>query len=92
MIDGLVALEAKATRKVTGKHLRGLQAFGEEAPHLPRLLVSLDENDRVTEDGIRLLSWRRFIELRWGDRLKGANRRMRPFSRLCSEIAFPTNK
>ena len=47
------------------KHLRGLRAFRDEATECELLLVSLDQNDRTTEDGIRLLHWRRFAELLW---------------------------
>lgn len=67
MIDELFALEVKATTTVSDTHLRGLRAFGEEAPKLPRLRVSFDENDRITDDGIRLPHWRRFIQLLWSD-------------------------
>ncbi|MCA1754294.1 MAG: ATP-binding protein [Spirochaeta sp.] len=67
VIEGLCAVETKATTRVSGKHLRGLRAFAEELPGLPRILVSLDESDRTTEDGIRLLHWRRFVELLWSD-------------------------
>ena len=69
VIDGLCAIETKATARVSGKHLRGLRGFADEAPGVPRILVSLDENDRTTEDGIRLLHWRRFVELLWSDEL-----------------------
>lgn len=69
IIDNLFAVEVKAASRVSAKHLRGLRAFHEEAPHLPRILVSLDEVHRTTEDGIRLLHWRRFVDLLWSDQL-----------------------
>lgn len=69
VIDGLFAVETKSTARVSPKHLRGLRAFADEKPGLPRILVSLDENDRTTDDGIRLLHWRRFLDLLWSDAL-----------------------
>lgn len=77
VIDRLFAVQVNATTRVSRKHVRGLRAFQEEAPELPRILVSLDEVDRTTEDGIRLLHWRRFVELLWSDQFLEADASLR---------------
>jgi uncharacterized protein len=64
-----LAIETKSTTRVSDKHLRGLRAFRDEEPRCELLLVSFDENDRTTEDGVRLLHWRRFAELLWNGEL-----------------------
>ncbi|TVR28753.1 MAG: DUF4143 domain-containing protein [Spirochaetaceae bacterium] len=69
ILEHRLAIEAKSATRVSDKHLRGLRAFCDEEPRSELLLVSLDENDRTTEDGIRLLHWRRFAELLWSGEL-----------------------
>jgi len=51
--DVEVAIEAKASARVTSDHLRGLREIGQDHPRVKRrLLVSLEERPRKTEDGI----------------------------------------
>ncbi len=69
IIADTLAIEVKATTRVGDKQCRGLRAFRDEAPGCELLLVSFDENDRTTEDGIRLLHWRRFAQLLWSGEL-----------------------
>ena len=64
-----LAIEVKSASRVSEKHLRRLRAFRDEATECDLLLVSLDQNDRTTEDGIRLLHWSRFAELLWREEL-----------------------
>lgn len=61
-------IEVKATSHVTDKHLRSLRSFAEVAPGLDRLLVSFDEINRITDDGIRVLHWSTFLDDLWNDR------------------------
>ena len=61
------AIEAKSTRKVGDKHLKGLRALKEEGIFTRFILVSLDEANRETSDGIRILHWSRFIDMLWKD-------------------------
>lgn len=63
------AIEVKATTRVTDKHCKGLRAFRDESPEAQLVLVSFDENDRSTEDGIRLLHWRSFARELWSGAL-----------------------
>lgn len=61
--DMEVALEAKATAKVTDTHLRGLRDLVKDHPEVgERVVVSLEPRPRRTEDGILILSAGDFIE------------------------------
>ena len=51
-----LAVEAKATRKVTSDHLKGLRALVEDHPRIKqRVVVCLESRSRTTDDGIQLL-------------------------------------
>ena len=62
------AIEVKATRKVTGRDLRGLQAIAEEGRFRRLLLVSEDRIE-TTHGPIQCMPWSRFAEELWADRL-----------------------
>lgn len=67
VIGDHAAVEGKSARTISDKHLRGLRAFLGVAPGGARILVSLDENNRQTSDGIRILHWSRFLEELWAN-------------------------
>jgi predicted AAA+ superfamily ATPase len=50
-----VAIEAKATARVTADHLRGLLHLHDGHPGARRVLVCLESKRRVTDDGIEIL-------------------------------------
>ena len=77
IIGSEAAIEVKATVKVDERDLRGLRALGEEGIVKTLYVVSFDELDRKTEDGIRVLHWRRFLDLLWSDRIVGGLTRRR---------------
>jgi predicted AAA+ superfamily ATPase len=64
VIDDLrVAIEAKATRKVTADHLRGLRNLAQDHPRVgQRVVVCLESRNRETEDGILITPAREFCE------------------------------
>ena len=65
--DGEIVIEVKGGANVRPAELRPLRAFMEE--HRPRhaIVVSNDDGPRQTDDGIRILPWRQFLELLWTD-------------------------
>jgi predicted AAA+ superfamily ATPase len=67
--DMEVALEAKATARITSDHLKGLRALREDHPRVrQRVAVCLEPRSRRTEDGILLLPAEDFARrLRAGD-------------------------
>jgi predicted AAA+ superfamily ATPase len=67
--DFRVAIEAKATRQVHADHLKGLRQLAADQRVRRRVVVSLDDRARRTEDGIEILPARAFAERLWGDEL-----------------------
>ena len=64
--DMEIALEAKSCSKVTSDHLRGLREIIKDHPKLKRrILVSLEDRARITEDGIEILPYSMFVERLW---------------------------
>jgi len=68
VVNGEVAIEAKATRNTTKNDLRGLRAIGDEATFRHRILVSNEPRPREV-DGIEILPWRNFIARLWNGEL-----------------------
>ncbi|HVO28132.1 MAG TPA: DUF4143 domain-containing protein [Candidatus Margulisiibacteriota bacterium] len=64
VIDDLrVAIEAKATRKVTTDHLRGLRTLAQDHARVgQRVVVCLEPRNRKTEDGILITPAREFCD------------------------------
>jgi uncharacterized protein len=61
--DMEVAIEAKATVKVTADHLRNLRSLVNDHPRVKkRVLVCLETQSRKTEDGILIISAKEFCE------------------------------
>ena len=69
LVGSASAIEVKASARVSGRDLRGLRALADEGSTAVRFLVSFDELDRRTDDGIRLLHWRTFLTNLWTDAL-----------------------
>lgn len=67
--DMQVAIEAKATVKITADHLKGLRALAQDHPRIgQRMVVCLERKSRRTEDGILILPAAGFCErLKAGD-------------------------
>ena len=61
--DVAIAIEAKATAKVTADHLRGLRSLAYDHPKVKhRIVVCLEPRSRRTEDGILIVPAREFCE------------------------------
>lgn len=61
-----IAIEAKASRKVTSTHLRGLRALHEDHPDIrKRIIISCESKPRLTEDGIEILPVADFVKMLW---------------------------
>jgi predicted AAA+ superfamily ATPase len=64
ILENGTAIEIKSTERVTGNHLKGLRAFGDEH-RAECILVSRDPRPRKTHDGISILPWQDFLERLW---------------------------
>ncbi len=61
--DGEIAIEVKSSNQVNYRHLKGIRAFREEYSPRRSIVVSLDREPRITEDGIEILPWKYFLEM-----------------------------
>ncbi len=69
LIGRTSAVEVKAASKIQEKHLKGLRMLREEGIVQNFYLVCLDETDRQTSDGIRVLHWKSFLDQLWNNEL-----------------------
>ena len=56
-----VAIEAKATGRITADHLSGLRHLRQDHPRVRRVVVCMEPRRRVTDDGIEILPVHAFI-------------------------------
>ena len=64
------AIEAKSSSKVHDSHLKGLRELIQDQPKLrKRIVVSLVETDRLTNDGIHIINAKSFIQKLWNNGL-----------------------
>ena len=65
--DMRLAVEAKASTRITPNHLRGLRSLAEEHPQVgQRIVVCLEPRPRRTDDGIDILPAQAFVDRLWG--------------------------
>lgn len=69
VIGNQLAIEVKGTDLVTDKHLKGIRALREEGLIQTYAVVSLDLDERLTEDGIHIWPWKIFLKKLWGREL-----------------------
>ena len=61
-----IAIEAKATAKVTARHLKGLRSLAVDHPEVKkRLIVCCEDKIRTTDDGILIVPAEKFVETLW---------------------------
>jgi len=67
--EGEVAIEVKGSDRIDRTDLRGLRAFADE--YSPRLsvLVCNEKRERLTENGVRILPWRLFLDRLWAGKV-----------------------
>ena len=64
------AIEVKASNKIHDGHLKGLRELVKDQPQVQkRYLVSLVDQNRVTEDGIEILNYQSFVDYLWQGKL-----------------------
>jgi uncharacterized protein len=67
VIEDEFAVEVKASKKITAKHLSGLKILGSEKLLKHLIIVSHDPIDRMS-DGVHIMHWKTFITNLWKDR------------------------
>ncbi len=63
--DGEIAIEVKGSDRIDRTDLRGLEAFSEDHKPKHQILVCTEKRERLTESGIRIYPWRRFLDKLW---------------------------
>jgi uncharacterized protein len=69
VVGNKLAIEVKSSSQVAPKHFKGLRAFAEEKLPHRLIVVSMDSNKRVTEDGIEIYPWKEFLNSIWNGEL-----------------------
>jgi len=68
--DMQIAIEAKATKKITANHLKGLRSLKVDHPNVKRrLIVCLEDKLRLTDDDIEIVPAAMFTEMLWNKEL-----------------------
>lgn len=67
IIGEKLAMEIKATSLIQDKHLKGIRALKEEGLIEKYAVVSLDEEERITDDGIVIYPWETFVKKLWAN-------------------------
>ena len=64
-----LAIEIKSTEDVQNKHLKGLRTFADEHPDCQRIIVSLDQFTRRSDDNIEIVYIYDFLQNLWSGKL-----------------------
>ncbi|VAW39290.1 hypothetical protein MNBD_GAMMA01-1973 [hydrothermal vent metagenome] len=63
-----IAIEAKASKIIKNSHLKGLRELAKDQPSLKqKIIVCLEDKERLTDDGIRIMPAKIFCQLLWAD-------------------------
>lgn len=63
-------IEAKATLQVNHNHINGLLQIKEDHPGVGRrIIVSLDQNKRLLDDGMEVYPWADFVAELWSGKI-----------------------
>jgi len=69
IIDSRWAIEIKSTKLISNKHLKGLRALKEENIFQKYAIISLDQNERKTNDNITIYPWKIFLDHLWNGKI-----------------------
>ena len=65
IIGDKAAIEVKTSKNITKKELKGLRAFMEENAVDEYIVVCRELFERTTDDGIRIIPWKQFLDHLW---------------------------
>lgn len=63
--DMALAIECKASPRIATRDLSGLRALAEEHAVRHRIIVCLEPEPRILDDGIEIIPWKQFLERLW---------------------------
>ena len=64
-----VAIEVKASKRVSPRHLKGLEALSEDTSLKHRIVVSTEPRERTLDSGIVIMPVEVFLARLWSDSL-----------------------
>ena len=65
VIENKVAIEVKTSKNITGKERKGLREFMKENAVKDYIIVCREIFERKTDDGIRIMPWKLFLDSLW---------------------------
>ena len=65
LLDDAVAIEVKAKKRISASDCRGISALAEDIKLRKKLIVCLETEPRKLDNGIEVLSYRRFLDGLW---------------------------
>jgi predicted AAA+ superfamily ATPase len=72
LIGGKVAIEVKASKRISSGDLHGLRALSEETKLKRKIVVSTEPRERTTDEGVTVLPVQAFFEQLWDGRILDA--------------------
>ncbi len=69
IIENKVAIEVKTSKNITKKDMKGIRTFMEENAVREYIIVCRELFERTTEDGIRIVPWKLFLDELWDDKI-----------------------
>ncbi len=69
ILNGRVAIEVKASHRITERDFKGLRALREEAICQEYIVVCSEEKPRIL-DGIQILPWQVFLDPLWSGKYR----------------------
>ena len=69
VVENKVAIEVKTSKNISNRELRGVRAFRDENAVKDYIIVCRELFERTTEDGIRIMPWKVFLDKLWNNEI-----------------------
>ena len=69
VVENKVAIEVKTSKNISNRELRGIRAFMDENAVKDYIIVCRELFERTTEDGIRIMPWKVFLDKLWNNEI-----------------------
>ena len=69
VVENKVAIEVKTSKNISNRELRGIRAFRDENAVKDYIIVCRELFERTTEDGIRIMPWKVFLDKLWNNEI-----------------------
>lgn len=69
VVENKIAIEVKTSKNISNRELRGIRAFMDENAVKDYIIVCRELFERTTEDGIRIMPWKVFLDKLWNNEI-----------------------